>query len=92
MSDRLTAWIRELGPLRCVKHSGGVNLRRQAMALYFRTLEDAQACVAAFPEFELADSVGQVGYYLPGVGRWEKIGSSRQMTSPENAGSQSPST
>lgn len=36
------------------------------MALYFRTLEDAQACLAAFPEFELADGVGEVTYYSPG--------------------------
>lgn len=69
LSDRLTAWLRELGPRRCVMHSGGVNLTREAMALYFRTLEDAQACVAAFPELELADSVGLVGYYSPAVGR-----------------------
>ena len=38
------------------------------MALYFRTLEDAQACLAAFPEFELADGVDSVTYYSPGKG------------------------
>ena len=30
-----------------------------------RTLEDAQACLAAFPEFELADGVGSATYYSP---------------------------
>jgi hypothetical protein len=34
------------------------------MVLFFRTLEDAQACLAALPEFELADRVG--GYVLFG--------------------------
>lgn len=38
------------------------------MALTFRTLENAQACLAAFPEFELADGVGSVTYYSPGRG------------------------
>ncbi len=69
LSDRLTAWLKELGPLRCATHSGGWSVKGQAMALYFRTLEDAQACVDAFPEFELADGVGSVTYYAPGVGR-----------------------
>lgn len=69
LDDRLTAWIRELGPLRCVQHAGGWSAKGDAMALYFRTLEDAQACVAAFPEFELADSVASPTYYSPAVGR-----------------------
>lgn len=60
LDDRLRAWIREIGPLRCVQHSGGGYGPTQAIALYFRTLEDAQTCLAAFPEFELADRVGAV--------------------------------
>lgn len=36
------------------------------MALYFRTIEDAEACLAAFPELELADGVGEATYYSPG--------------------------
>lgn len=67
LSQRLEVWLGELGPLRCVKHSGGWSLGGQAMALYFRTLEDAQACVAAFPELELADGVGAGVYYSPAV-------------------------
>lgn len=62
LDDRLCAWIREIGPLRCVQHSGGWCAQGQAMALYFRTLADAEACLAAFPEFELADGVGSVTY------------------------------
>jgi len=31
------------------------------MALYFRTIEDAQACVDAFPEFEAAMGWGRGG-------------------------------
>jgi hypothetical protein len=68
LSQRLEAWIKEVGPLRCVNHSGGWSVKGQAMALYFRTLEDAEACIAAFPEFELADGVGCVSYYSPAVG------------------------
>lgn len=67
LNDRLQAWLNEMGPRRCAIHSGGWSVKGQAMALYFRTLEDAQACVAAFPEFELADGVGSVTYYAPGV-------------------------
>lgn len=62
LSQRLELWLREIGPSRCVKHSGGWTLGGQAMALYFRTLEDAQACVAAFPELALADGVGSGVY------------------------------
>jgi hypothetical protein len=69
LSDRLDAWLRELGPRRWARHSGGWSVKGQAMALYFRTLEDAQACIDAFPEFELADGVGSVTYYAPGVVR-----------------------
>lgn len=36
------------------------------MALYFRTLADAQARLAVFPEFELADGMGEVTYFSPG--------------------------
>lgn len=68
LDARLTAWLREQGRLRCVRHSGGWWVKGQAMALYFRTLEDAQACLAAFPEFELADGVNSVTYYSPGRG------------------------
>lgn len=68
LDTRLTIWLRELGPNRCVRHSGGWSVKGQAMALYFRTLEDAQACLAAFPEFELADGVDSVTYYAPGRG------------------------
>jgi hypothetical protein len=68
LSTRLQIWLNEIGPLRCVKHSGGWCLKGQAMALYFRTLEDAQACIAAFPELELADGVGSKTYYSPAVG------------------------
>jgi len=67
LSDRLEVWLRAIGPLRCVQHSAGWCMGAQAMALYFRTLEDAQACVAAFPEFELADGVGSGVYYSPAV-------------------------
>ena len=69
LNQRLTMWIAELGRLRCVQHSGGWCLQGQAMALYFRTLDDAQACIAAFPELELADGVGSVTYSSPAVGR-----------------------
>ncbi len=62
LDTRLQAWMREIGPLRCVCHSGGGYGQSQAMALYFRTLEDAQTCLAAFPEFELADGVDSVTY------------------------------
>ena len=68
LSQRLEIWLREIGPSSCVCHSGGVIQRQQAMALYFRTLEDAQACLDAFPEFDLADGVGKAGYYSPAVG------------------------
>lgn len=57
LQDRLNVWLREIGPLRCVSHSAW-SARDQALALYFRTLNDAQACLAAFPEFELADGGG----------------------------------
>ncbi len=66
LDDRLSAWIREIGPLRCVQHSGGGYGQSQAMALYFRTLADAEACLAAFPEFELADGVGAATYSSAG--------------------------
>lgn len=59
LDERLTAWLRALGPTRYARHSGGWCVKGQAMALYFRTLEDAEACLAAFPEFELADGVGR---------------------------------
>ena len=68
LDTRLQIWLREIGPHRCVRHSGGWCVKDQAMALYFRTLEDAQACLAAFPEFELADAVGAVTYYSAGRG------------------------
>ena len=66
LSQRLDIWLKELGPRRHALHSGGWSVKGQAMALYFRTLEDAQACLDAFPEFELADGVGSVVYYAPG--------------------------
>lgn len=59
VNERLTIWLREMGRERCVQHSGGWYIRGQAMALYFRTLEDAKVCVEAFPELELADGVGR---------------------------------
>ena len=65
LDDRLRAWERELGPLRCVRHSGGWCVQGEAIALYFRTLDDAQACLAAFPELELADGVGSETYTSP---------------------------
>ena len=68
LQDRLHAWLKALGPHRHAVHSGGWSVKGQAMALYFRTLEDAQACIDAFPEFELADGVGSVTYYSPGAG------------------------
>ena len=66
LQNRLHAWLKALGPHRYAIHSGGMSQWRQAMALYFRNLEDAQACVAAFPELELADGVGVVTHYEPG--------------------------
>ena len=68
LNDRLNVWLKDIGPVRYVQHSGGWSVKGQAMALYFRTLEDAQACLAAFPEFELADGVGEVTYYSPAGG------------------------
>ena len=68
LDTRLQIWLREIGPLRCVRHSGGWCVKGQAMALYFRTLDDAHACLAAFPEFELADGVDSVTYYSPARG------------------------
>jgi hypothetical protein len=67
LQDRLHAWLKELGPRRHAIHSGGWSMGRQAMAIYFRNLEDAQACVAAFPELELADGVGAPRCYAPAV-------------------------
>lgn len=65
---RLLAWIAsELGPLRCVEHSAGWSQRRQATALYFRTLEDALRWKEAFPELELADGVACSTYRSPAV-------------------------
>lgn len=68
LDRRLESWLRELGPRRCVRHAGGWCQQGQAMALYFRNLEDAEACLAAFPEFELADGVASPTYYSPMLG------------------------
>jgi hypothetical protein len=57
-----------MDPLRYARHSGGWCVQGEAIALYFRALEDAQACLAAFPEFELADGVDSPTYYSPGRG------------------------
>lgn len=63
--DRLTIWLRdELGRNRYARHSASV-ISGQGMALHFRTLEDAQRCVDAFPELEIADGVALSIYYSP---------------------------
>lgn len=55
---QLRAWLDgELGRGRYAWHSAGLSRHRQATALYFRCVEDAQAFVGAFPDFELADEV-----------------------------------
>ena len=65
MSARLSAWLNEnMGHRRYAKHSAQV-IAGQGMALYFRTLEDAQRCVEAFPELEIADGVASRVYYSP---------------------------
>ena len=40
----------------------------QATAYYFRSLDDAQRFVAAFPQLELADGVASPVYTAPGLG------------------------
>ena len=32
LNDRLTVWLKEIGPLRCVQHSGGCSVRDQRTA------------------------------------------------------------
>jgi hypothetical protein len=68
LDTRLDAWLRAMGPSRYARHSGGWCMQGEALALYFRTIEDAQACLAAFPEFELADGVESETYTAPGRG------------------------
>ena len=63
--NRLAIWLRdELGRDRYAIHSVSV-LAGQGMAIHFRTLEDAQRCVDAFPELEIADGVALSIYYSP---------------------------
>ena len=42
------------------------SIARQATAYYFRSLDDAQRFVAAFPQLELADGVKSPVYTTPG--------------------------
>lgn len=47
-------------------HGGGGNtVWPNSFALYFRTPADAEACLTAFPELELADGTRLPGYYSP---------------------------
>lgn len=60
------------------------------MALYFRTLDDAQACAEAFPELELADGVGSVMSYAPGDELTERSSLHRETSSRTARGTWSP--
>ena len=66
ISDRIRTWLKEeLGHLRHgwgPAHSTGC---RQATAYDFRSTEDAQRFVDAFPELELADGVGSSVHTSP---------------------------
>lgn len=65
VSSRLSAWLNEnVGRRRYASHPASV-IAGQGMALYFRSLEDAQRCLAAFPELEIADGVAGPVYYSP---------------------------
>ena len=70
ISDRMHSWLNEqLGPLRYAWGPAHSMACRQATAYYFRTLDDAQRFVAAFPELEIADGVASSVYTAPGLVR-----------------------
>ena len=58
LNTRLAIWLNEeLGKDRHATHSAQT-LTGQGITIYFRTLEDTKRFVAAFPELEIANSVG----------------------------------
>lgn len=68
ISEGMREWLkRELGPGNYAWHSAGMAAGRQASAVYFRSTADAERCIAAFPELELADGTASPAYRSPAV-------------------------
>jgi hypothetical protein len=66
MTNLADEWLKtELGPRRWALHSQQ-GLGGTTAAYYFRTAEDAQRFVEAFPDLELADGVRSTWYRAPG--------------------------
>jgi len=63
LGARIEAWLDEaLGVAGWSSGPAQSNACVQSVAYYFRQLADAQRCLAAFPELELADGVDRLGY------------------------------
>src|SRR5690606_2239040 len=59
----MVEWLnKQLGPARWASGPAQSSGCRQATAYYFRSLADAQRCLDAFPQLQLADGVDQLGY------------------------------
>lgn len=62
------AWLdRSVGPSNYAWHGGGSVAGVDCAALYFRTLDDAEAFMAAFPGLQLADGTAAPGYNSPAL-------------------------